>query len=343
MRVNRQILLSALESVSPGLSKRDLLEQSSCFVFLDGMLYSFNGEVSCNCTSPLNDFEGAVSAGKLIDLLIRIDEDDLDVTSTKSELLIKYASGKRRTGVPLEESILLPVDQVEKPGKWRQLEADFSDALSMVLPCASDDESQFRLTCINIQPKFLEACDRYQQIRYPCKMPIEESLLIRAASLKDVAQLGMTEMSVTTGWIHFRNVSGLVLSCRRIIDEEYPDLSKYIEHTGGSKITLPGSIDDIIKATENFSSENAALNAIRVELKSGKILFKGEGPLGWHEERRDIEYTGQPMSFLIAPKMLSFLSKKSRECEIENEDGNYRLIVDTGKFCYVSCAEAPGE
>ena len=46
MRVSREKLMQALEAVSPGLANRELIEQSSCFVFKSGMVMTFNDEVA---------------------------------------------------------------------------------------------------------------------------------------------------------------------------------------------------------------------------------------------------------------------------------------------------------
>ena len=44
LRVNRQLLLDALMSVTPGLTQKELIEQSSCVVFRNGQVYTFNDE-----------------------------------------------------------------------------------------------------------------------------------------------------------------------------------------------------------------------------------------------------------------------------------------------------------
>jgi hypothetical protein len=64
-------LFVVLKAVEPGLSQRDVVEQSSCFVFKNGYVYTYNTEVFCRHPYRVN-FEGAVSR----DLLASPEEED---------------------------------------------------------------------------------------------------------------------------------------------------------------------------------------------------------------------------------------------------------------------------
>jgi hypothetical protein len=67
-QVNREVLLQQLESVQAGLSSREIIEQSSCFVFKDGNVVTFNDEVSCSRPCELGSFTGAVQAAPLLSI-----------------------------------------------------------------------------------------------------------------------------------------------------------------------------------------------------------------------------------------------------------------------------------
>ena len=55
MLIDRAKLLAALELVSPGLSPREILEQSSCVVFRGGRIATFNDEVACSVKFPMGE------------------------------------------------------------------------------------------------------------------------------------------------------------------------------------------------------------------------------------------------------------------------------------------------
>ena len=81
MKVDRVKLLQALESVSGGLATQEAVEQSSCFVFKDDGLYTYNDEVACWCPNPVPGVVGAVVAQPLLALLPQLPEAEVTVTT----------------------------------------------------------------------------------------------------------------------------------------------------------------------------------------------------------------------------------------------------------------------
>lgn len=333
MRVKREELLKVLESVSPGLAPREIIEQSSCIVFHDGKVMTFNDEVACSRKSPLN-IEGAVKAEPLLKLLGKLSEDDIDMSVSGAELCVKGA--RREARFRLEAEVMLPVESVDVPDKWRALAPEFNDAINIVHACASGEESQFVLTCIHVHKNHLEACDRFQMARYPVDTGVDTPLLIRAESLKKIVGFDMTEVSETGAWIHFRNPAGLVLSCRKYA-ESYYNLDEFITSDGTTPVVLPGGLEEAVDKAQIFSGENAEGDLVTVNLKPDKITIQGEGASGRYREVKKVRFDGEPMKFNIAPKLLVEVTKKSNECRI----GAERLFIDTGKFRYVTRIEKP--
>lgn len=335
--VNREQLLGELESVTPGLSKREAIEQASCFVFKDGKVITFNDEVACfqKCSVKL---DGAVQAQPLLDLLRRLTDDEVTVLTEEKdgahEFIIK---GKRgRAGLTFEAAVLLPVDKIEIPKKWQDLHKDFTDAVNMVQHCASNDESMFAVTCVHIAPGFVEATDRVQIARYELDTGFSASLLIRRNALKSVMPIGMTQFVETPEWVWFRNPVGLSVAVRRHTDN-FVDLSQFLKLKDAKPATLPKSIAETAEKCEIFSSQNAAENFITIRLTNGKIRFEGRGANGWYRETRKIDYAGPTMEFIMAPELLAKLVKNGNSCEITAG----KLRVGTGKFSYVTCLRPP--
>lgn len=329
MKINRESLLGQLEAVQPGLAPaaKETVDQSSCFVFKDKRVLTYNDEIACSIAADL-ELEGAVKAAPLLALLRKMTEDDVEIEATDGELLV--GGRKRKAGITLEKEILLPLDAVDLPEKWRKLPEDFLDAVSIVQQCAGRDESQFSLTCLNIAPEWIEACDNFQLTRYDIATGAKASVLIRQSSIKHVVGLGVTRMSETESWVHFKNRTGLVISCRRYV-EDYPDLAAFLA-VKGKKTKLPKGLAEATEKAEIFSSENVENNQVSVTLKSGKLHLRGQGVSGWYSETKNINYDGEPLSFMIAPKLLAEITKRHNECEITQD----RLKVDGGNFSYVT-------
>jgi len=326
MRINREKLLEQLESILPGLSTREIIEQSSCFIFQNKKVMTYNDEIACTQKSCL-PIEGAITAMPLVSILRKLKEGVLEITIDKEELLIK---GKRKkAGIRMDADILLPIDSVEKPKKWKGLPDDFTNAISIVQQCAGRDETKFSLTCIHLTPKWVEACDGYQAARYKMSTEIDKPILIRKESIKYVVDLDMTEFSETKNWIHFRNSSGLILSCRHWI-EKFPELSELLK-VKGSPTKFPKGLIEAIEKAEIFSAENED-NQVIINLKPNKLQIIGRGASGYYQEIKDIKYEGKSLSFRVDADLFADLIRHHTSCEITSD----KLKVKTGKYSYIS-------
>ena len=328
--VNRESFLQQLESVRAGLSSREVMEQSSCFVFQDGSVQTYNDEIACRQNCNL-DIHGAVQAEPLLGILRKLSEEAITITNTDEEFIIE--GKKRKAGIRMEHEILLPVGRIDQPVEWKDLPEEFTEAVQIVCQCAGNDESQFRLTCIHLTPNFVEASDNFQVSRYMVETPITEPTLVRRDSIKHIIELGMTQFCETESWIHFRNPNNLVLSCRRYAEEAgtFPDLSPIIDFTG-EPTTLPTSLVDAVEKAEVFSSESTDDNQVVIQLKAGRLRIRGEGNFGWFTEVKQLKYQGKDLSFRISPKLLVDLVSRHNECELTED----RLKVDGDNFVYVT-------
>ncbi len=332
MKINREDLLMRLDSVQAGLSKREVIEQSSCFVFRDGTVATYNEEVCCRTEVPLH-IEGAVAAVPLLEILRKLPEEELDIEIQGSELIVK--GKKRRCGITIQKEILLPVDQVEVPEKWRKLHPDFSDAVSLVRQSTCDNNSAFILTCIHIHPDYMEACNNVRLTRYTLETKVKQPFLVKGEHLMHICPLGVVRFSETPSWVHFQDPSGLIISMRRYMDD-YVNLDPMIP-AKGNKITLPKGLPEAVEKALVFTGENAESNDVTIQLKGGKLIVVGQGISGWYKEMKSISYAGAEMAFTISPKLLTDLSARHSECEITQD----KLIVRGSSFVYVTSLGVP--
>lgn len=333
--INREDFLRALESVQAGLSPREIVEQSDCFVLRKGEVQTYNDEVACRCSIALGpEFKGSVKATPLLTILRKFPEDEITVEQTDTELII---TGKRRqTGLRMEQQVSLKA--IKKPTEWKPLPDDFAEAVNIVSQCAGKDESEWAMTCVHIHPKWIEATDRFQVCRWKMKTGISESTLVRQSSIKHIVSLGVIEYSESGSWLHFKNNHGLVLSCRRFL-ENYKDLTEYLKVDDGVPTTLPKGLADAADKAAVYSSENADKSSdhVMIELQPGKLKIEGRGITGWFTERKKIKYKGPAMNFLISPTLLMEFVKRHNDCEISPN----RLKVTSGSYTYLACLSEP--
>lgn len=328
MRIQREELIKDLDMVKAGVSPREFIEQSSCFVFQDGMVMTFNDEVACRKKTCLRA-TGAVQAAALMAILSKLTEPELKVRENeKGEL--EFRGKKKGFGIVKDAEIFLPISRVEVPKKWRPLPPEFTEAVGLVQHCVSTDENRFLLTCIHITPEWVEACDNLQMMRCEMETGLKSSVLVRGTSLQHLTSLAMDEIALTESWIHFRNKSGLVYSCRRY-SEEYPSLDSILS-VKGHPIVIPKGLTEASDRAAVFAADKAGDPLMTVALREGVIRLVGEGLSGWYKEVKKTSYHGPPMEFVISPELLKHISSKHSNATI-NQD---KLKVTGGSWNYVT-------
>lgn len=334
MNVSRVDLIQALESVSPGLSIKGV-EQSDCYVFSKGKIFTYNGEIACQIKSPIK-LTGALKFHSVSKLLPKIKDDELEIIQDQGKLIIK--GNRKRLEVAFESEVKLPYAVVEQASDWIRLNDNFLEALNIVQQCAGDDEEKFLASCIHIHPKFMEATDNVQMIRYKINTNFSKPVLVKKSSLKHILSLDVQEFCETTNWIHFRNPEHLSYSCLKT-NEEYLNLSPIIKTEVEKKIAIPRMLSEIVERAQISSDEKGKEDSVvSVKLKEGKIIIEGVGNTGRYVEWKKIKYSGDEINFLVTPKVFIELVKKYETVRINDR----MMKVKTDDFCYI-CALSSGK
>lgn len=340
MKIKRDDFLNKLELVQYGVAKRESVNLSKCFIFQEDDVFSYNDEILCKINSNLNGtINGAIEAESLLGILRKIPDAELDLEQVNGEVVLKGKRKKDTFRVHSLEDQNMPSKQVECASTWKQLPEGFDDAINMAKECVKEKDPTPSRTCIYVSQRFIQAYDNAQMFRCKIKTPIESDyILLRKEGIKHISNLGMIEFSETENWIHFRNTSGLVYSCRKLL-EEYPDLTQFFK-VDGESISFPKGLEEIIDRAQEFTKEMADDNVIKVEIKPGKVNIIGVGISGKHEEYRPLkEYSGNEYSFLIAPNLMTNLAKNYQEAELTQN----ALIVRGPKWVYMAALVSPNE
>ncbi len=330
-RVMREDFLRLLEEIKSGTSPKESIEQSTCFVIRNKYAYTFNEEVFCRKKTSFPDsWEFAVPLDPVISVLSKINDPEIEVTITDSEM--QFTGKGRKTGIVLQKEIALPIDEIELPKKedWKKLPEDFTDAVAIVESCASRKSDEFVGKCIHVHPKWIESTDVFQAARYKMKLDIDEPVLLSRECLEPVIGLDVIKYAVTEGWFHFKSRGGLLYSIK-VNKDTFPDLSPLLKPEG-QKTNLPKSLASAAGIAEIFSKEDKDNNYSLITLEPGRLIIRGEGTTGWHTERKKIKYDGKTMKFMMAPKIITQVIERSSEVWIADN----RLIIDGGNWKYVT-------
>lgn len=330
--VAREKILRAFEEVQPGLSTREITDQSSCFVFKGGRVITYNEEVFCSAKSTLpKELEGGVEADKLTQFLRKLKDPEITLSFSDNTLKVK---GTKREGIefPFRKEILLPLDQVEVAGKWRKIHKEFADAVNIVQQSASQDQSEQITSCIHIHPKFIEASDGRQLTRYKIKTGVEKPFLVRRDSIKFIATVSLKEISETEKCIHFRSDTGLIISARRYMDQ-YQDMSAALKEEG-EPIILPKGLTDAMEKCELVTQVDKDNNFATIHLTKGEIKVTGISQAGrYWKTFKNVKYNGKDLKFKIPPKLMGEILRRHTDCEITD---SFRVKINGGKFTYMA-------
>jgi len=332
MKLNRETFLQSLMSVSAGLTPKEKLEQSSCFAFDQGEVITFNGEISCRSPSGLDSaFRGVAKAESFTNALGKMSGEVIDVTWTDSQLVVKNKY-REKLKINLKAEILMPLEALEKPGKWSKLPDDFLDAVNVVAPCASSNQLDEMAPYIHLTAKYMEATDSVQFARYQMKLGLDSSTLVKAKTLKEVVPLGVTEFSLSANWFHFKNPADLIVSVRRY-SGEYRDLGHALELVDARPAVLPRTISKAAALAGDFAEEDANNESrVQISIRPDSMRIVGHGISGEFGKILDVQYDGPRLDFLISPRILGELIKKHDQCELNND----RLLINGGRWKYVT-------
>jgi len=291
-------LINELESLQKGLSAKETIEQSDCFVFTgDGIVMTYNDNIAATGKTTL-DLEGAVEAQPLLRLLNNTKDETINVEIEDEELRIK---GKKfSTGIKLEKEIMLPINDIDIPEDSFKVPSNFSKLAKLACLTASKSTNSGILTCVHIEGNRIESCDN-DRITI-CYMDDDydfDEVLIPANNLTQIVKENIIGMVVVNNaWVHFKTDEGFIYSTR-VFPADYVDLQEHIPDKEGRSIELPAEIESIINRADVFGlDETSKSKFAHIQIKKGKLVVSTNNQNGWFKERVKIK-SDENISFSI--------------------------------------------
>lgn len=318
MEIKRTDLLDALKAIKPGIASKEIIDQSTHFVFQNGEVRSYDDRVSINSTF---DYEGpsfAIKADEFLKLINSFSSEKIDFAIKDNKLKLKC--GKTKASLNIDHDVKLPDIDLPNDDEWIDLPEDFVESLKFSLFSVGKNASNPAFTCICVDHDIILSCDNNRMTKIRMKESISEpnGMLIPGGAAKKLLPYNPNGYCIDHSWIHFINDFNVIFSCRRV-EAEYPDLEPHLKVKGNS-IKLPETIISSIEKAAIMSTEDFNIDRyIKVSAENKKLVIRGEGPLGWLEETLKIDFDDE-FSFKIHPDyFLEIL-------EIMNE----LIVSDTG-------------
>ena len=134
-KTNKEELLQMLSAVKPGLSQKDIVEQSSQFIFTREEIITYNDQV-CISHPFKTDFKCSVDASNLYKLLLGVPGDKIEMKFEDNQLRVVGSKFKAGLAVSIEDTIYELFSDIRVGFKrgWKVLPSDFLEGLFLLFP-----------------------------------------------------------------------------------------------------------------------------------------------------------------------------------------------------------------
>lgn len=200
MKIQRDDFKSILNVVKPGLAKKEILEQTTHFVFTGEEVFTYNDKI-CISHPFKTDFSCSVVADDLIRILNGMKSEELEIFCKDNQLQIK--GGKERGGLvsypegqinALVSSLGIK-DLLKK--RWSFLPKGFSKGLSLCIFSASKDITHGVLSGILVRDDSIISMDDLRISRYTLDESVPNAFIIPGSSAAELAAFPATKYLLT--------------------------------------------------------------------------------------------------------------------------------------------------
>ncbi len=326
--------LNTLNSVQSGLSTKEVMLQSTSFVFKNGFVTTFNDSIAMTAPTGLDpSFNFAVDAKTLLTFIKKVKKKEIDLSLSGKKLLI---NGKVfMTGIVVNE-INLPLGQLDftEDREWIDIPTDFFYYLKMSASVCSKESDKF--SNVHITNDVVEACDNRHIIicDFPTDIGKQEALINAKVAIQLCKHNNMVQYHFGNSWITFRNAIGVMFACRNIV-EKYPILQQMVDGKTTKNpevITLPKELSEAIKRAAIFKSDETNVFGLTVYLTNDEITVESMNNYGFHRETLDIIFNGD-IGFAIDPEYLIYILEETDNLYFHEET---KCITFTDREEYVT-------
>lgn len=311
---------AALSAASCGLGAKENDIQANCFLIKDGRVWTYNDEVAVSTLLPkgFEDISCVVQGKEFLSLMNKL-SGDAEITQTEDALVLK--TRRTKSTFKVETDIKMPVLDIKIPEKRNPLPENFLTALSCLLPIAGKDMTKPLSTCIDLKDNIARVADVSVagQWEFDEGYKFEKEMLLPAAAARIVSKFAVSDISCSEGWIHFTTEGKTEISCRAYYEgQEGIDLSHLLNAEGVEVGPLPKDLETALERSDIFASAKTGTEttigeiAVDVSIADNWCKIKCESSVGKYEEKVRIDYSGDPVAFMVAPELLRDAMKYQR-------------------------------
>lgn len=318
MKINKQELLKALSAAKPGLSAKEIVEETVRFIFTGKEVTTFNDKI-CIIIPFETDFACSVHGDEFYKILSSIKEEEVDITVVDNQMKINAKKTKAglSTIIGEKERVISLIENLQtstkKKGFWKKLPEDFLQGIYLCMFTASKDMTTKVRCCVAVKGDKIFSTDNLRISRYILSSEMEE-MLIPARDAMELVKYEVKKYGLSDGWVHFITNEGIMFNCRIMLgDYPFTSISKYFREPE-NEIEIPVEMKEVMKtAAVVAEGEVDIAKVVEVIIEAGKIICKSEDKgKKWLVKEIDFpEYEGDKVLFYVNPSFFAQVLDKS--------------------------------
>jgi DNA polymerase III sliding clamp (beta) subunit (PCNA family) len=322
MEINRKEFLETLKRLSPAITQKEVISQSTDFIFSGEKIITYNGDL-CISANFKTEFSGAINGKTLYNFLSSLKEDTFEITKTENNFILK--SGKIKSKIKSKD---IQSDYVNyEIEKFTEISSDLFSAIKMSLFSVSTDDGKFPLNCVYVNNDSVMTCDNIRASKIKIE-PANTAFLIPhniakiLIQYKDFASFYTEEGDK---WLHLKTDNDIVYSFHMVFGD-YPDLEfLFNPDSEGLIFEFPEELKGSIDSTVVFNDE-----ILEIVAREGTVKCMSTGIDGTVYATIEHEIPGD-IHFNINPVFLKEILSHGNECIIYDDT----LLFSTDSFIHV--------
>ncbi len=285
MEVNRLDLVDVLNLVRPGLSQKEIVEQSNHFIFNKDEVLAYNDELLISYPFDI-DVQCTVDSSLFLKLLSKMTTETISLEVKKG--ILEVWNEKTNAQIPIvEESEIFEHIKTVTSGlgdtKWHRLSEDFIEGLRLCAFSADTDRQRGTLTCVRVEGSDVMSGSKSRISWYQMDKEVDEDFYIEAALIQELSRYDdISSYTLSKAWAHFKSKGGVTFSARRVIPLELlPFREPFKDFDTGVRISIPadlrGSIETVNLVNEG---EQGVDKLVTLMIDKDKITCKAETKKG---------------------------------------------------------------
>lgn len=331
--IKKQGLVDALTKVKPGIANKEIIEQSSHFIFEENRIWTYNDQIAISHEFK-SHLTGAVKADEFYKLLNKLEDENLEISVENDKFIIQGKSIKAKINIDPDIK-LRPIQAPAITSKrWQTLPDNFNVCVSMCIFSASKNMIRPELTCLWITEKTIFSTDGFRATKKEMESEVKNPFLLLAIAAKELVKYNVHKVFTDTeGWLHFTNKEKTMFSCRTFADVKYPEKIWDFFDVKGIEINLPDSLEQVIDRVSTLVTADFDLDRlIDLSIENNTLTCKGKGPHGSILEKIKVDYNGKAIKIKVHPIFLMEILKQLNSMIIGE-----RLLFKGKNFEHVIC------